>query len=90
MKSNWFLRSILLIFSFAFVGGLASALLAPTLITWYAEPAVDMGFNCASTAAWATRTLLQWQLWGAISAVALGLIATLLITRKTRKKLENA
>jgi len=86
MNKAWLSNAILVALSLAFVGGLIATLVAPSLITWYAKPAVDLGFDCAPTASWATSTLLKWQLWGSATGVALGLSFRVYLAFRSRKK----
>ncbi|NCN27812.1 hypothetical protein GW915_09580 [bacterium] len=84
MKNSSFSRLLTLCLSFSFVGALIAALLGPRMITWYAEPAVDMGFNCAPTVAWANSALLKWQMWGAVAGILLGFSALFFLSKRKK------
>ena len=89
MKSDCFSRTLLLVLSFAFVGGILFTFMAPRLITWYAEPAIHTGIDCSSTATWATATLIKWQLAGSVGGIVLGLILRFMISRRNRKSIKE-
>lgn len=86
MASTKTSKFLLLSLASAFLGTLLISLFATRLITWYAEPAVDMGFNCASTAHWAMQSLLKWQIGGAIGGMLVGLLLVLWLSRRDRQK----
>lgn len=90
MKKAWLSNAILVTLSLAFVGGLIATFVAPSLITWYAKPAVDLGFDCAPTATWATSTLLKWQLWGSVIGVILGFAFKLYLAYRRRENLDES
>lgn len=60
--------------SFAFVMVLLVSWLTPYLLEWYANPAVDVGVNCAPTARWAMDRMLFGQAGGFAIGFVVGMM----------------
>lgn len=68
----------------ALLGLVAVLWLAPSLITWWFQPPVNVGVDCSPALAWAFRAMRRWILYATGAGALLGLIAAFFLRRREK------
>lgn len=73
------------------VGGhLLATWVGPSLLSWWFEPPVQLGFNCTEPIRWAMQRLITLQLVGSVIGLVFGFLLSLLFFARKKKVPENA
>jgi hypothetical protein len=87
-------RFLWLALLFALIGDVVATLIAPNVIRYWFAPPVQAGanalLNCEGALAWGMDSLIKVQIGFAAGGIVLGLIVSLLLWRRERRKQAEA
>lgn len=78
----------LTVFLFSLAGLVAASLAGPSVLRWYFESPVNVGFNCAPAVEWAIQKFIIVQVIGLLSGLVLGFLTSRLLPRKANSSVQ--
>jgi hypothetical protein len=81
------LKTLTILF-FSILGLIAASLAGPSVLRWYFESPVNVGFNCAPAVEWAIQKFIVVQGIGLSTGLVLGFLISRLLPRKVNSSVQ--